>query len=267
MGLFDKKACVHCGKECGVMGRTKTADGKYLCTECADLAGDYFDSYEHTYEQFLEKIEKFNENEARLMAFNIQDSFYDKVFVDMEKNQIIVSKKTAKDKDALVTKHCHVYNVEDLRFFHQDIEIKKQENSVFGTTVTVDFSSSMVFEDEFEPCPLKGVIDSGRKVKIKGVFNKRAEGLYKEDDVRLLMFVNKNLTANGFDRPLPFDKGVTVEELDPYAPWFGEFFKAEKKKYISSSQANTILDELCSELGVLKSTSMPGKIRKRFGIK
>ena len=243
------------------------SDKKYLCTECADLAGDYFDNSVHTYEQFLSKIERFNENQKKLEAFNIQDSFYDRIFVDQEKRQIVVAKKPAHDKDTLYTKHYHVYSAEDLRFFYQDIEVKKQDDSILGTTVTVDFSSWMVFEDDYKPCPIDGVIDANRKVKIKGVFNKRAEGLYKEDDVRLLMYTNKTLTANGYDRPLPFDKGTNVEDLDEYAPWFGELFKAEKNGFIPSKLANGILDELSSELGILKSTSMPGKIRKRFGVK
>ena len=37
MGLFSKETCCFCGKEVGMMSRTKLADGNYICNDCRYL--------------------------------------------------------------------------------------------------------------------------------------------------------------------------------------------------------------------------------------
>ena len=34
MGLFSKEACCFCGKEVGLMSRSKLSSGEYICTDC-----------------------------------------------------------------------------------------------------------------------------------------------------------------------------------------------------------------------------------------
>ena len=39
--LFSKQACVLCGKECGVMRRTKLQDKQYICDDCGNKCSKY----------------------------------------------------------------------------------------------------------------------------------------------------------------------------------------------------------------------------------
>ena len=266
MGLFSKKVCVKCGKECGMFGRTSTADEKVLCSACAKLAGDEFLSYKHTYEQYLALVDRYNENEKKLREFHIDKVYYDKIFVDTSKNWIAVTKYSEYKKENMYNQHPHVYDAKDLQYFDQQYEIKKQESSILGTTVYVDFYTTMVFEDEITPCPITGVVESSRSVEIKGVFKKRAEGFYTPADLELFTLANDILNAKGLERPLPMQKGDKVESLDSYAPWFKVLFNLEKRGILNSKYINNVLANLTADLGILGSVNMPTNIRKRFDV-
>lgn len=45
MGLFSKETCGFCNKEVGILSRTKTADGTYICKECKTLCSPYFKEF------------------------------------------------------------------------------------------------------------------------------------------------------------------------------------------------------------------------------
>lgn len=266
MGLFSKKQCVKCGKECGVFGRTTTKDDKVLCSDCAKLAGNEFDSFEHTYEQYLVLVDRYNENEKKLQEFTIDKVYYDRIFIDTSKNWIAITEDSLFKKENMYKKHPHIYDAKDLKFFVQEFDVKKQETSIVGTNVYIDFSTTMVFDDEFVPCPVNGVVEENRRVEVKGVFKKRTEGFYKQGDLELFNFANDILKAKGLERPRQMQKGDTVESLDNYAQWFKMVFDLEKKGIIKSKKVNCLLENLTENLGILGSTKMPSQIRKRFDV-
>lgn len=265
MGLFGKKVCVKCGKECGMFGSTSTEDEKVLCSDCAKLAGKEFSSYDHTYEQYLAMVERYNENEKKLQKFHIDKVYYNRIFVDTANNWIAVTKYSVYKKENMYKEHPHIYDAKDLMLFNQGVSIKKQEPGVFKTTVYVDFSTMMVFEDEFVPCPLNEVVESGRKVEVKGVFKQKAEGLYTQADLEIFNYATEILNAKGLERPAEMEKGDKVESLDKYAAWFKMLFDLEKRKILNKKHINTILENLVENMGTFEKVKMPEEIRKRFG--
>lgn len=266
MGLFSKKVCVRCGKECGVFSRTSTEDDKVLCSECAKLAGPEFDGFEHTYDQYLAFVERYNENEKKLQEFHIDESYYDRIFIDSSKNWIAITKDSLFKAENMYNNHPHVYDIKDLKFFHMSFKTKKSETSLFsGTTMTMDYSMVMAFEDELVPCPLNDTIATDRKVTIKGSSNKAIDGFLGKDELAFFLFMNLQLSKNGIEKPIRMQKGDTVESLDKYATWFNIMFDLEKKNIIKHDQVTDILFDLTEDLGVIESVKTPSKIRTHFG--
>lgn len=265
MALFGKKTCVHCGKEVGAFARCTTADDKVLCKECRKLAGPEFDDCDHTYNQFLEIVERYNENEKKLAEFKIDKSYYNRIFIDSQKQQIAITDSFVFKNENMYKEHPHVYDLKDLKFFSQSYEEKKSESGITGTTITIDFFTVMAFEDSLVPCPLSDVVDIDRKVKISGVFKKKVEGFYNESDLELFNLATGILEAKGIVRPVDMQKGDSVESLDKYAKWFKILFDLEKKKHIKTKFVNAILEKLTEGLGIMGSVNMPDKIRARFG--
>ena len=143
--------------------------------------------------------------------------------------------------------------------------IQKLESTLTGTKVYIDLYRTLVFEDEFVPCPLNEVVESDRKVAIKGVFKQRAEGMYTSDDLELSAFLNDALTAKGLERPSEMKKGDKVESLDDYSAWFKMLFDLEKRKILDKKHIKTILENLVENMGTFEKVKMPDEIRKRFG--
>ena len=268
MGLFEKKECVNCGKMCGVFGRQKTEDKKILCNDCANKAGNELSAWQYTYDQYPALVERCNENDKRLQEFNIDKVYYDRIVIDETNNWIAILDDTVftVKKKHLLTQKPHVYDAKDLKFFLQKFDIKKQETTLLGTTVYIDFHTTMVFEDEFVPCPLNSVVEENREVEVKGVFNKKVEGFYKQGDLELFKFANDILKEKGLERPVEMQKGDTIESLDKYAPWFKVLFELEKKEIIDDGQVSNILDGITENMGIFGGSKMSSQIRKRFGV-
>ncbi|MBR6515181.1 MAG: hypothetical protein IKT46_10185 [Clostridia bacterium] len=266
MGIFSKKVCVNCGKECGMFGRTSTRDEKVLCSSCAKLAGEEFESYSHTYKQYLDLVERYNENEKKLQSFNIDKVYYKRIFVDLEKEQIAFTEYPVISNKDMYKEHPHVYDLKDLKFFDRRYQTTKEEGSILGTTVYIDILMTMVFEDKYVPCPISGAIETNRRVEIKGVFKKRAEGFCTQDDLDIILLANDILNAKGLKRPLSMEKGDKIESLDEYAPWFKMMFSLEKKKILDKKLVNSILENLAEDTGLMNSINLPFKIRERYSI-
>jgi len=64
MGLFSKEACAFCGKEVGVMHRTKVAGGDYLCTDCKYLTHPFIRNDKLNVEQTRALMEETARDEA-----------------------------------------------------------------------------------------------------------------------------------------------------------------------------------------------------------
>ena len=267
MGLFEKKECVNCGKMCGVFGRSKTKDKKILCSECAGKVENSVFVSDFTYDQYPALVERCNENDKRLQEFNIDKVYYDRIVIDETNNWIAILDDTVftVKKKHLLTQKPHIYDAKDLKFFLQKFDVKKEETTLLGTTIYINFSTTMVFEDEIVPCPLNCVVEENREVEVKGVFNKKVEGFYKPYDLELYKFATEILKEKGLERPVEMQKGDTVESLDKYAPWFKVLFELEKKKIIDDDQVENILDGITENMGIFGGSKMSSQIRKRFG--
>lgn len=70
MGLFSKEACVFCGKEVGMMHRSKMAGGDYICTECKYLAHPFIRIDKVNQEQAKAIMDEVANSEARFQTVN-----------------------------------------------------------------------------------------------------------------------------------------------------------------------------------------------------
>ena len=55
--MFGKKNCTLCGKECGIMSRTKIKNDEFVCGECIKECSKYIDMGKLTKDEVLEHIE------------------------------------------------------------------------------------------------------------------------------------------------------------------------------------------------------------------
>ncbi len=61
--LFGKKTCALCGKECGVMSRSKIKNKEYLCSDCGNQCSKYIRLSELTLEEIRGHIEYMKKQE------------------------------------------------------------------------------------------------------------------------------------------------------------------------------------------------------------
>lgn len=264
--LFGKKDCVHCGKACGMFQRVKTKDKKVLCKDCVRLAGPEFKDWEHTYDQFLVFVERNKENENKLAHFQADKSFYNRIFIDTEKQQVAITGYSASDLTDMRRQHPHVYDLKDLKFFTRTMEVTKQEDHLLlGTEITFDISVLMAFKDKLVPCPLNGKVVCGRKATIKGVIKKRIDGAFDEKDAELVEFAYDVLKQNGINIPPHMEKGDNVEIYNDYASYFTTLFEMEREGILSTSATEGYLDEFVEK--VWNKGAVKNELRKRFGRK
>jgi transposase-like protein len=72
MGLFDKmfskKNCVICGKELGLLGKTKLGDESYLCKDCSGKLSPHFHGYRSATADDIRAQLAYREDNARVVA-------------------------------------------------------------------------------------------------------------------------------------------------------------------------------------------------------
>ena len=93
MGLFDKKECVICGKELGILGKTKIAEG-VLCKDCERKLSPYFHGHRKaTMDDIKKQLAYREENEKKLAQFNPTRVIgaSTKIYVDENAKTFIVS--------------------------------------------------------------------------------------------------------------------------------------------------------------------------------
>lgn len=76
--MFGKESCTLCGKECGMMHRTKIKGGEYVCSDCAKLCSKYARLSEMDKQQVEEHIEYMNRQQriySELFAGAKKDTF------------------------------------------------------------------------------------------------------------------------------------------------------------------------------------------------
>lgn len=93
-GLLEKKNCAICGKELGVFGKTKIAEG-HLCKDCAGKLSPYFSGYgKATVEDIRGQLSYREENERKVESFNVTttiDGGGRKVYLDEDAHVLILS--------------------------------------------------------------------------------------------------------------------------------------------------------------------------------
>ena len=93
MGLFDRKYCDICGEKIGLLGNKKLADGN-LCKNCEKKLSPWFsERRESTVDDIRLQLGYRKNNEARVEAFNISESYgqYGNLLIDNDMKAIIVT--------------------------------------------------------------------------------------------------------------------------------------------------------------------------------
>ena len=92
--LFEKKNCAICGKELGVFGKTKIAEG-HLCKECAGKLSPYFHGHRQaSVEDIRAQLAYREENERQVAQFNPTttiDGGDKKVYLDEDNGKLILT--------------------------------------------------------------------------------------------------------------------------------------------------------------------------------
>ncbi len=68
MALFSKEACCFCGKEVGLMSRSKLASGEYICTDCKYKTHPFLRVDHMNKQQIEDLMAEMQENEARFQS-------------------------------------------------------------------------------------------------------------------------------------------------------------------------------------------------------
>ena len=72
MGLFSKEACCFCGKEVGVMSRSKLTSGEYVCTECKYLTNPFLRLDHMNREQVEAVMKEMEESEQKFQSIEFR---------------------------------------------------------------------------------------------------------------------------------------------------------------------------------------------------
>lgn len=92
--MFEKKQCAICGKEIGLLGNRKLADGN-MCKDCASLLSPFFsDRRESTVAEIQQQLAYRSENKEKLAGFHPTKTFGNgmKLYVDEENGKFIVTR-------------------------------------------------------------------------------------------------------------------------------------------------------------------------------
>lgn len=115
MGLFDKKTCVICGKQFGLLGGTSIADGQ-LCTDCRRKFSPYTHSSKKMTTEDVKKHLAYREkNQVSLSSFNPTTVIGtgEKFYYDAGKQTfIITSKSNWRDANPDIVPIAQVVNAE-----------------------------------------------------------------------------------------------------------------------------------------------------------
>ena len=136
MGLFDvfkKKDCEICGKEVGLLGYKKLADGE-ICKDCVKLLSPWFDERRHsTVEQIKRQLAAREENRKKLQTWDHSMVFgeHQKIYINflgrIPDSFVISSVSNYKEANADIIPFCLVNSCDlDIRESHQEL---KQKNS------------------------------------------------------------------------------------------------------------------------------------------
>ena len=91
--LFEKEACAFCGKELGVFGKKKLADG-VMCGKCQDKLSPWFsDRKESTIAQIQEQLDYREANKEKVAAFKTTRTFGSstKILLDEDNRKFMVT--------------------------------------------------------------------------------------------------------------------------------------------------------------------------------
>lgn len=91
--LFEKKNCAICGKELGLFGKTKIADG-HICKDCSGTLSPYFHAYRSaTADDIRAQMSYREQNKASVAAFNVTRTLGNntKVYVDEDEGKVIIT--------------------------------------------------------------------------------------------------------------------------------------------------------------------------------
>ncbi|MBP3891717.1 MAG: DUF4428 domain-containing protein [Solobacterium sp.] len=128
MGLFDKKICAICGKEIGLLGNRKLADGN-MCKDCARLLSPWYSDRKHSTIQEIEAHLAYRiENQKALEQFHPTKILggNTKVYIDEATNQFLISKNTNwKEGNPDIFQLSQVLGV--------NVEIEEEKEEIFTT--------------------------------------------------------------------------------------------------------------------------------------
>lgn len=75
--IFGKKPCAFCGKEVGMMKRTKIKDKQFICSDCDDMCSLYIQKYRFTKDElsghmeYMRRLDKLFEDEVSAMKSDL----------------------------------------------------------------------------------------------------------------------------------------------------------------------------------------------------
>ncbi len=95
--LFEKKNCAICGKELGMLGKTKISDG-HICKDCSGKLSPYFNGYRSsTAEDIRTQLAYREENARQVASFNPTttiDGGGKKVYLDENAGRLIITNQS-----------------------------------------------------------------------------------------------------------------------------------------------------------------------------
>ena len=131
MALFSKEACCFCGKEVGLMSRSKLVSGDYICTDCKYLTHPFIRIDHLNKDQVEALMKEMEENEARFQSIEFRKTqrkhnndtwiFYDNF------DQGVFSLYTPETKKY---KNHFVFNMTDVRPYDRLQEGSRAANTV-----------------------------------------------------------------------------------------------------------------------------------------
>ncbi len=267
MALFSKQSCEHCGNTAGMMTRTKLADGKYICYDCGlKCPGFVTNNFlgKWTYQDFLEYLQFREINKKRLESFNINDVYFNKIFVDKEKGWLVFSHSGNEfyDKATMLQQNPDIFDMRGLVYYKFFYDIKDVKEGVMKEKVTFDTRLILAFKNRWYPYSFNDTVLKNHKVKgsSTGVIGSMVDVSLGDYETGIQAYLSKAMENNGINEPVAIGNKLTMNfDFSPYDEYLKKLFELNKLGVFKDEEFEKALKD------ITPSATLRHKLKSTYG--
>ncbi|MBQ6931163.1 MAG: hypothetical protein IJN38_03455 [Clostridia bacterium] len=252
MAIFNKQDCIHCGGSTNILTRVKLKDGKYICGKCSEVfpgSVSFHCLSNMTYKDFTDYLVHKEENRKRLETFNVTDVYFDRVYVDMEKDWVVFSNHSMEfnDRERMLNANPDIFEMKDLIYYDFFYDIKSVKEGVFKDKVKADVRLIIAFNNRWYPYSFddKVLRNHNHDAKIKGIINRAYTFTQNDKKEDLEIYLLSALIENKIDIPVCLGGLFTMNfDFSPYDTYLRKVFQLANLGVYKDNELEQVLENI-----------------------